>query len=41
MIEFGNDISNIKTIIKQKINYYQINEDLENMIWSILKSKKK
>ena len=41
MIEFGNDISNIKTIIKQKINYYKINEDLENMIWSILESKKK
>ena len=40
MIEFGNDISNIKTIIKQKINYYKINEDLENMIWSILESKK-
>ena len=40
MIEFGNDISNIKTLIKQKINYYKIDEDSENMIWNILDSKK-
>ena len=40
MIEFGNDISNIKTLIKQKINFYKIDEDSENMIWNILDSKK-
>ncbi len=40
MIEFGNDISNIKTLIKQKINFYKIDEDSENMIWNILESKK-
>ena len=41
MFEFGLDISNIKILIKQKINYYKIDENSENIIWSILENKNK